>query len=116
MSDIADSWNDRYKWNNCYRVAKMSSDAYALAKKLFRKFQQISANFSNCNGVYLQKRIISTTGECALKKNSTTIASLYYDLNQFKTLKISISFSILWSGEISPLINDFIDMQIYAHA
>ena len=50
------------------------------------------------------------------EKDSATIASLYYDLNQFKTLKISISFSILWSGEISPLINDFIDMQIYAHA
>ena len=49
---------------------------------------KISANFSNCDGVYFQKRIISKTGECALKKNSATIVFLYCDINQFKTLKM----------------------------
>ena len=49
---------------------------------------KISANFSNCDGVYFQKRIISTAGECALKKNSATIVFLYCDINQFKTLKM----------------------------
>ena len=72
---------------------------------------KISANFSNCDGVYFQKRIISKTGKCALKKNSATTVFLYCDINQFKTLEISspfidqerflnFSFSIHWSGEI----------------
>ena len=42
----------------------MSSQVHALAEKMFRKYQQISANFSNCDEVYFQKRIIFKTGEC----------------------------------------------------
>ena len=87
------------------RVAKMSSQRHALAKKIFWKYQQISANFSNCDGVYFQKRIISTTGECALKKNSATIFFVYYNINQFKNLKMSRPWKQLpihWSGEIFP--------------
>ena len=68
MPGIGDSWNDRHKWNNC---------------------QQISANFSNCDEVYFQKRIISKSGECALKKNSSTIVFPYCDINQLKTFKMS---------------------------
>ena len=52
----------------------------------------MSANFSNCNEVYFQKRIISKTGECVLKKNSAEIVFLYCDIKQFKTLKISSPF------------------------
>ena len=50
---------------------------------------KISANFGN----YFQKRFISTTGECALKKNSAAIAFLYCDINQFKqgTLLLKLS-------------------------
>ena len=62
-----------------YRVAKMSSHVHLLQK--------------NCcetrMGVYQQKRIISNTGECDLKKNSASIVFLYCDINQFKTLKVS---------------------------
>ena len=50
---------------------------------------KISANFSNCDEVYFQKRIISKSGECALKKNSATTVFLYCNINQFKTLKMS---------------------------
>ena len=46
---------------------------------------RISANFSNCDGVYFQKRITSTTGECALKKNSATIVILYCWIIQRRT-------------------------------
>ena len=56
------------------------------------KFQQILAKLLKlqfCDEVYFQKRIISKTGECALKKNSATIVFLYCDINQFKTLKMS---------------------------
>ena len=52
---------------------------------------KISANFSSCDGVYFQKRIISTTGECALKKNSATFVFLYCDINQFNQ-SMEISF------------------------
>ena len=45
---------------------------HALAEKMFRKYQEISGNFSNCDGVYFQRRFISKTGECLLKKNSAT--------------------------------------------
>ena len=89
----------------------MSSQVHALAEKMFRKYQQISTNFSNCDEVHFQKMNISKTGECVLKKNSATIVFLYWDINQFKTLKISspfidqerfliFSFSIHWSLEI----------------
>ena len=66
---------------------------------------KISANFSNCDGVCFQKRIISTTGECALKKNSATNFFVYYDISQFKNLKLSRPWKQLpihWSGEIFP--------------
>ena len=91
-------------------LRKWAHGCYALAEKMFRKYQQISANFGNCDGVYFHKRIISKTGECVLKKNSTTTVFLYCGINQFKTLKISsafidqmrfliFSFSIHWAGE-----------------
>ena len=130
MSDIGDTWNDRHKWNNrqdlsrsvhvlfVYRVAKMSSQVHVQIGcfENISKFQQILAKLLKlqfCDEVYFQKRIISKTGECALKKNSATIVFLYCDINQFKTLKISspfidqerfliFSFSIHWSGEIFP--------------
>ena len=72
------------------RVAKMSSKVHEVfsAKAVAPK---ISANFSNCDEVYFQKRIISKSGECALKKNSATIVFLYCDINQFKTLKMPSS-------------------------
>ena len=69
-----------------YRVAKMSSQVHALDCR--KDVLKISANFSNCDEVYFQKRIISKSGECALKKNSATIFFLYCDINQFKTLKM----------------------------
>ena len=49
---------------------------------------RISANFSNCDEVYFHERIISKSGECALKKNFATIAFLYCDIKQFKILKM----------------------------
>ena len=68
----------------------MSSQVHALADKMFQKYQQTSVNFSNCNGVYFQKKIISKTGECVFKKNPATIAFLYWDINLFKLSKFSI--------------------------
>ena len=38
---------------------------------------KVSANFSNCDGVYFQKRIISKTGECVLKKRTLTQLFFY---------------------------------------
>ena len=82
MPDIGDSWTDRHKWSNrqnrshsvhvqlFYRVVKMSSQVHSFAQIMCRKYQQISANFSNCNGVYFQKNIIPKTGECVLKKRT----------------------------------------------
>ena len=68
---------------------------------------KISANFSNFDGVYFQKRISSTNDVCALKKNSARIAFLYCDINQFKTFLVhGNSFSIHGSWEIFPLINE----------
>ena len=64
----------------------MSSYVHALAERLFRKFQQISATATR---VYFKKKIISTTGEYAMKKNSAAIVFLCCDINQFKSLKIS---------------------------
>ena len=42
-----------------------SRDVHALVKK---PVPEILADFSNCDGVYFQKKIIPTTGERALKK------------------------------------------------
>ena len=71
----------------------MRSQTHALAETMFRKYKQVSANFSNYDGVYFQKSIISKTGECVLKKkNSATIVFLHCDINQFKTLKASNPF------------------------
>ena len=67
----------------------MSSQVHAAAENMFRKYQQISASFTNCDEVYFQKRIISKSGACVLKKNSATIVFLYRDINQFETLKMS---------------------------
>ena len=59
-------------------------------KELARAFSsrkavsKISTNFGNCDEVYFQKKIISTTNECALKKNSAVIVFLYCDINQLK--------------------------------
>ena len=73
--------------NGCYRVAKMSS--HALAEKMFEKYQRISANFSNCDEVYFQKRIIIKSGECTLKNNPALTVFLYCGINQFKTMSSS---------------------------
>ena len=50
--------------------------------------KRCSENISKCDEVYYQKRIISKSGECALKKNSATIVFLYCDIKQFKILKM----------------------------
>ena len=91
----------------------MSSQVHALADKMFQKYQQTSVNFSNCNGVYFQKQVISKTGECVFKKNPAAIAFLYWDIDLFKTFKIFspfidqerfpiFSFSIHWLREFFP--------------
>ena len=89
---------------------------------------KILANFGNFDGGYFQKRIISTTSECALKKNSPVIVFLYCDINRFKqgtlliklrwfkTLKIFSPWKQLFihgSGEIFTLINDLMILQMY---
>ena len=100
----------RFTCNWFIVLRKWPHGCYALAEKMFRKYQQISENLGNCNGVYFHKRIISKTGECVLKKNSTTTVFLYCGINQFKTLNISsafidqerfliFSFCIHWAGE-----------------
>ena len=61
---------------------------------------KISANFSNCDGVYFQKKIISTTGACALKKNSATFVFIYCDINQFNQ-SMEISFFFFFLSEFS---------------
>ena len=62
---------------NCFvRFRKRTQRACSWRKAV----SKISANFSNCDGIYSQKRIISTTGECALKNNFATFVFLYCDL------------------------------------
>ena len=94
-------------------VAKKSSHLL-LQESCFENFNKFTKN--KCDGVYFQKRFISTSGKCTLKKNSAT-AFLYRDINHFLTLKISspwkmnvISqiYSIHGSEEIFPLIDDLI--------
>ena len=85
--------------NGCYRVAKMSS--HALAEKMFEKYQRISANFSNCDEVYFQKRIIIKSGECALK---ITLPQLFFYIAALISSKLCPvhrnNFPIYCSGEI----------------
>ena len=62
---------------NCFvRFRKRTQRACSWRKAV----SKISANFSNCDGIYSQKRIISTPGECALKNNFATFVFLYCDL------------------------------------
>ena len=70
---------------------------HALAEKLFRKFQQISetAMESFFNFFFFQKRFISTTGECALKKNSAIFVFLYCDINKLNQ-SMEVSFFSMW--------------------
>ena len=63
-----------------------------------------SASFSNCDGVYFQKSIISTTGECDLKKNSVTFVFLYCDINQFNQ-SMEISFISYLGFLLQPFTN-----------
>ena len=53
---------------------------------------KISANFSSCDEVYFQKRIISKTGECALKKNSATTVFLYCE--NVEAMEIAFRFTV----------------------
>ena len=73
---------------NCFLGLRKRTQRTCSCRKSVSK---ISANFSNCDGVYYQKRIISTTGECALKKSSATLVFLYCDINQFNQ-SMEISF------------------------
>ena len=74
---------------------------------------KISQNFGKCDEVCVHKRIISITGEYALKKCSAVIFFLYWNIDQlkqgtlllklplFRTLKISIPRKYLlhlWVG------------------
>ena len=83
-------------------VAKMSSRVHALAEKMFRKNQQISANFSSFEEVYLQKRIISKTGECVLKKNP-----------QFSSYIATLICSKLWKFPVHSLIRRDSHFQLF---
>ena len=76
---------------NCFFGLRKRTQRACSCRKALSK---ISANFSNCNGVYFQKRFISATGECALKKNSATFVFLYSNINQFN-----------WSMEIFPFFS-----------
>ena len=73
----------------------MSSKVHALAEKMFRKYQQISTNLSNCDGVYFQKRIISKTDECVLKKNyiATLISWKRWKIPVHSLIRKDFSFS-----------------------
>ena len=88
---------------NCFFGLLKELKVHALGGKLFQKFQQISAFFSNCDRVYFQKSIISTSGECDLKKNSATFVFLYCNINQFNQ-PIRISFLI--SGFCFTIIHE----------
>ena len=63
-----------------------------------------SSNFSNCDGVYFQKRITSATGESALKENSITFVFLYCDVNQFNQ-SMEISFFFYLHFLLQPFTN-----------
>ena len=75
---------------NCFFGLRKRAQHACSCRKAVSK---ISANLSNCDEVYFKKRIISTTGEWALKKNSTTFVFLYCDINQFnQSMEISFFF------------------------
>ena len=107
IPDIGDSWNDRHKWTNAkidhvpftcswfVMSRKWAHRCITLAEIMFRKYQQISANFSNCDGVYFQKRIISKTGECVLKKRT---------LQQLFCYIATLISSKLWKFPVHSLI------------
>ena len=76
---------------NCFFGLRKRTQCACSCRKAVSK---ISANFSNCDGVYFQKMVISTTGECALKKNSTTFVFLHCNINQLnQSMEISFFFS-----------------------
>ena len=78
---------------------------------------RISANFSNCDGVYFQKRITSTTGECAER---TLPQLLFYIAESFNVAQIfqrctNHSTSYKFCGEVknhSTLYKSFNAIQI----
>ena len=65
---------------NCYFGLQKRTQSACSCRKAVSK---ISANFRNIQK--FSKRIISTTGECALKKNSASFVFLYCDINQFNS-------------------------------
>ena len=82
-----------------------------LAEKQIQKVQQIHKGY--CDGIYFQKRILSITDECALKKNSATVIFYIATLINLKTLQIFIpwklngishTFFIHRSREIFPFL------------
>ena len=80
---------------NCFFGLRKRTQCACSCRKAVSK---ISANFSNCDGVYFQKMIISTTGECALKKNSATFVFLRCDINQFnQSMEIPFLFLPVFS-------------------
>ena len=108
--DIGDSWNDRHKWTNAkidhvpftcswfVMLRKWAHRCITLAEIMFWKYQQISANFSNCGGVYFQKRIISKTGGCVLKKRT---------LQQLFSYIATLISSKLWKFPVQSIRRDF---------
>ena len=59
------------------------------------KFQQILAKLLKlqfCDEVYFQKRIISKTGECALKKNSAT--TVFLSCKNVQSMEIAFPFTV----------------------
>ena len=63
-----------------------------LAEKQIQKVQQIHKGY--CDGIYFQKRILSITDECALKKNSATVIFYIATLINLKTLQIFIPWKL----------------------
>ena len=108
--DIGDSWNDCHKWTNAktdhvpftcswfVMLRKWAHRCITLAEIMFWKYQQISANFSNCGGVYFQKRIISKTGGCVLKKRT---------LQQLFSYIATLISSKLWKFPVQSIRRDF---------
>ena len=63
-----------------------------LAEKQFQKVQQIHKGY--CDGIYFQKRIVSITDECDLKKNSATVIFYIATLINLKTSQIFIQWKL----------------------
>ena len=82
---------------NCFFGLRKRTRCACSSRKAVSK---ISANFSNCDVVYFQKMIISTTGERALKKNSTIFVFLHCGINQFnQSTEISFFFYLCFLSQ-----------------